>query len=180
MRDIEKDAMDYLKQYENTDAWEQTDIVSYVLDKAVSMGMVSYNTNYTKEDEIDKTTDAIMYKLMSGVHKNEKGYILNIYFTYNERQFNLFISDYNDRRYKEPVQLFVFHEIEYTGPAYAYFYRKVIKHAHGLPANGLNDYIDEILDMIWDFMTTDLYKTNPKLEMALEAFSTKCAIDHLE
>lgn len=177
MRDIEKEAIDYLKQYENTDVWEQTDLVSYVLDKAVDFGLVKYDG--IEENEIDIVMDSLVHKVYNAPNKPEMDYIINRYFTYNEREFHLFIRDYTDRRYKKPVQLLVLAEVGKKDMSQIYFYRKIICHSHGMPTKGIKDYYPMLADAFWDLITTDLYLTNPKLEMSLDNFATECALDKL-
>lgn len=176
-KDIEKEAIDYLKQYESTDVWEQTDLVTYVLDKAVELGLVKYDE--IEQNEIDIVMDSLINKVYNAPNKPEMDYVINRYFTYNEREFHLFIRDYSDRRYKKPVQLLVLAEVGKKDMSQIYFYRKIISHSHGMPTKGIKDYYPILTDVFWNLITTDLYLTNPKLEMTLDNFSTQCALDKL-
>lgn len=47
---VEDAAISFLKEFEDCDVWEQTNLVNYVLDKAEEMGLIKYIDPVTKQD----------------------------------------------------------------------------------------------------------------------------------
>lgn len=175
MKDIETQAIEFLKQFEDTDVWEQSELVEYVLQKAIEFDLVKNNN----DDETDKSMFKLFNALYSAIDMPENDYIVNRYFKYDNRKFQFFIRDYKDNRFKTPVQLLVFLERDENNMAGSYFYRKIIKHNPGLPEEGISSYDNEIEEAFWNLITTDLYKTNLKLEKDLNIKETEYILDKL-
>lgn len=135
-----------------------------------------------KTPNLDAAIENIYNLFVTAVDKApHNNYVVDIYFTIDNKEYEFAILDRDDKRYKDPIQMVLFHELgRMEKTVYKqgdYFRRFVIRHEHGKPADFLIEYNELIFDCILDYIATEYIKYHTDVRYDYENFVTEYEIE---
>lgn len=134
--------------------------------------------------ELDRLYNAFINGILEYGHSDynrSKSYILHIGFKVDNIPYVFTMLNYQDGRSKDEWQIIqLYTERENTPEKYDFFTERKFKHNWGVPYDILEEYEEQITDIIFDAMYSFIAPNNPKLQMDLTTWETYCAIDDLK